>query len=135
MALCKRCMTSNHPRIDPQTTKRLPGKKCLHEQSHCFRHPGLSPVDGTGIFLAPNDAITSISLGIISQLSGVLSKVLTVGMYTVVFSAVALYPRLEGWTTWYGLPLAPRWILLTYYAAQMLIVHHARPALRSPANR
>jgi uncharacterized membrane protein YhhN len=25
------------------------------------------------------------------------------------------------------LPLAPFWILLTYYAAQMLIVHHARP--------
>ena len=32
-------------------------------------------------------------------------------------------------------PLAPLWILLTYYCAQMLIVHHARPVAISPANR
>ncbi len=62
-----------------------------------------------------NDAINSISLGIISQLGGVLTKLWSVGIYTVVFGALALYPRLEFWNTWYGLLLALVFYDLCYY--------------------
>lgn len=62
-----------------------------------------------------NDAINSISLGILSQLGGVLSKLLTVGIYTAVFGAVALFPRVEFWNTWYGLLLAVLFYDLCYY--------------------
>jgi sterol desaturase/sphingolipid hydroxylase (fatty acid hydroxylase superfamily)/uncharacterized membrane protein YhhN len=46
-----------------------------------------------------NDAINSISLGILSQLGGVTSKVLTIGIYTLVFQSVALWPALEFWSS------------------------------------
>jgi len=62
-----------------------------------------------------NDAINSISLGILSQLGGVLTKLLTVGIYTAVFGAVALYPHLEFWSTWYGVLLALVFYDLCYY--------------------
>ena len=62
-----------------------------------------------------NDAINSISLGIISQLSGVLTKLLTVGIYATVFGAVAIYPNLEFWTTWYGWVIALLFYDLCYY--------------------
>jgi sterol desaturase/sphingolipid hydroxylase (fatty acid hydroxylase superfamily)/uncharacterized membrane protein YhhN len=62
-----------------------------------------------------NDAINSISLGIISQLSGVLTKLLTVGIYVAVFGAVAIYPKLEFWTTWYGWVIALLFYDLCYY--------------------
>jgi sterol desaturase/sphingolipid hydroxylase (fatty acid hydroxylase superfamily)/uncharacterized membrane protein YhhN len=53
-----------------------------------------------------SDTINSISLGMLSQLVGVLSKLFTIGVYTVVFGAVALYPATEFWNTWYGVLLA-----------------------------
>jgi sterol desaturase/sphingolipid hydroxylase (fatty acid hydroxylase superfamily)/uncharacterized membrane protein YhhN len=62
-----------------------------------------------------NDLINSISLGIISQLSGVLTKLLSIGIYTVVFSAVAMYPHMEFWSTWYGVVLALIFYDLCYY--------------------
>jgi alkylglycerol monooxygenase len=62
-----------------------------------------------------NDAINSISLGILSQVSGVLTKALSVGIYTLVFGAVAIYPDLEFWKTWYGLLLALVFYDLCYY--------------------
>ncbi|WP_296509412.1 lysoplasmalogenase family protein [Rhodoferax sp.] len=62
-----------------------------------------------------NDAINSISLGILSQVAGVLSKVLTVGIYTAVFHAVALYPDLAFWSTWYGVVLALVFYDFCYY--------------------
>ena len=62
-----------------------------------------------------NDAINSISLGIISQLFGVLSKVLSIGIYTLVFGAVAIYPDLAFWTTWYGIVLALIFYDFCYY--------------------
>jgi len=62
-----------------------------------------------------NDAINSISLGIISQLFGVLSKVLSIGIYTLVFGAVAIYPDLAFWTTWYGIILALIFYDFCYY--------------------
>ena len=42
-----------------------------------------------------SDTINSISLGMLSQLVGVLSKLFTIGIYTVVFGAVALFPATE----------------------------------------
>lgn len=62
-----------------------------------------------------NDAISSISLGILSQVAGVLSKLLTVGIYTAVFHAVALYPDLAFWSTWYGVLLALVFYDFCYY--------------------
>ena len=53
-----------------------------------------------------SDTINSISLGMLSQLVGVLSKLFTIGIYTVVFGAVALFPATEFWNTWYGVLLA-----------------------------
>jgi alkylglycerol monooxygenase len=62
-----------------------------------------------------NDLINSVSLGIISQLSGVLTKLLSIGIYTVVFGAVAIYPNLEFWSTWYGVVLALLFYDFCYY--------------------
>ena len=62
-----------------------------------------------------NDLINSISLGIISQLSGVLTKLLGIGIYTVVFGAVAIYPHMEFWSTWYGVLLALVFYDFCYY--------------------
>jgi alkylglycerol monooxygenase len=41
-----------------------------------------------------NDAISSISLGMLSQLTGVLSKLFSIGIYVLTFNAFALYPDL-----------------------------------------
>lgn len=62
-----------------------------------------------------NDAINSVSLGILSQVGGVLTKVLSVGIYTAVFGAVALFPDLEFWKTWYGIVLALVFYDFCYY--------------------
>lgn len=62
-----------------------------------------------------NDAINSISLGILSQVAGVLTKVLTVGIYAAVFNAVAWYPDLAFWSTWYGVVLALVFYDFCYY--------------------
>lgn len=62
-----------------------------------------------------NDAINSISLGIISQLFGVISKLLSIGIYTLVFGTVALYPDTEFWSTWYGVLAALIFYDLCYY--------------------
>ena len=62
-----------------------------------------------------NDAINSISLGILSQVGGVLTKVLSVGIYTAVFGAVALFPDLEFWKSWYGVLLALVFYDFCYY--------------------
>ena len=53
-----------------------------------------------------SDSINSISLGMLSQLLGVLGKLLIVGIYAAVFEAVAQFPRMEFWGTWYGVLLA-----------------------------
>jgi alkylglycerol monooxygenase len=62
-----------------------------------------------------NDAINSISLGILSQVSAVLTKVLNVGIYTVVFGAVAIFPDVAFWNAWYGVLLALVFYDLCYY--------------------
>ncbi len=53
-----------------------------------------------------SDAINSISLGMLSQLIGVLSKLFNVGIYALVFGAVALMHDTAFWSSWYGVLLA-----------------------------
>ncbi len=62
-----------------------------------------------------NDAISSISLGMLSQLTGVLSKLFSIGIYVLTFNALALYPDLAFWTTWYGVLLALVFYDFCYY--------------------
>ena len=44
-----------------------------------------------------NDSINSVSLGILSQIHGVLVKLMGVGIYTVVFSAAGIFPEVALW--------------------------------------
>ena len=53
-----------------------------------------------------NDTLNSVSLGMMSQLSGVLTKALQVGIYTAAFASVALMRHDAFWGTWYGVVLA-----------------------------
>ena len=53
-----------------------------------------------------SDAINSISLGMLSQLAGALGKLLSIGIYTVVFETVAIYPQPDFWTSAAGVLLA-----------------------------
>ena len=62
-----------------------------------------------------NDAINSISLGMLSQLTGVLSKLFSIGIYVLVFNSVALFPDVAFWSTWYGVLLALVFYDLCYY--------------------
>ena len=62
-----------------------------------------------------NDSINSISLGMLSQISGILTKLLSIGIYTAVFSVVAIFPDAVFWNTWYGLLLALVFYDLCYY--------------------
>ncbi len=48
-----------------------------------------------------NDAVNSLSLGILSQISGVFTKLLTIGIYTALFSKVALWTLpANDWKVW-----------------------------------
>lgn len=62
-----------------------------------------------------NDTLNSVSLGMMGQLGGILSKALTVGIYTVVFSSVALYSDTTFWSSWYGVVLALIFYDFCYY--------------------
>ncbi|MEO7105448.1 MAG: lysoplasmalogenase family protein [Rhodoferax sp.] len=62
-----------------------------------------------------NDAINSISLGMLSQLTGVLGKLFSIGIYVMAFEALALYPHMEFWSTWYGVLLALVFYDFCYY--------------------
>lgn len=62
-----------------------------------------------------NDTLNSVSLGMMGQLGGILSKALTVGIYTAVFSSVALYPDTSFWSSWYGVVLALIFYDFCYY--------------------
>ena len=61
------------------------------------------------------DAVNSIGLGMLSQISAVLTGLLRIGIYSAVFSAVALYPDNAFWTTWYGWLLALVFYDFCYY--------------------
>jgi alkylglycerol monooxygenase len=62
-----------------------------------------------------DDAINSISLGMLSQVSAVLTRLLRLGIYTAVYVA---YPEFQDegfWTSWYGWPLALVFYDFCYY--------------------
>jgi alkylglycerol monooxygenase len=64
------------------------------------------------------DAVNSIGLGMLSQISAVLTGLLRIGIYTAVYAAVALFAQeaaREFWTTWYGWLLALVFYDLCYY--------------------
>ncbi|MES2938278.1 MAG: lysoplasmalogenase family protein [Pseudomonadota bacterium] len=63
-----------------------------------------------------NDAINSISLGMLSQVSAVLTRLFRVGIYTAVFSSLALWRNDAFWLSWYGWLLALVFYDLCYYA-------------------
>lgn len=65
-----------------------------------------------------NDAVSSISLGMLSEITKVLTRLLRVGIYGAVYSALSIVP-LEAahgfWTTWYGWLLALVFYDFCYY--------------------
>ncbi|MET0540182.1 MAG: sterol desaturase family protein, partial [Variovorax sp.] len=64
------------------------------------------------------DALNSIGLGMLSQISAVLTRLLRVGIYTAVYTTVALVPQDAArafWTTWYGWLLALVFYDFCYY--------------------
>ena len=48
------------------------------------------------------DTINSISLGMLNQISGALGKLLTLGIYVLVYEQLALLQAPDFWNTWYG---------------------------------
>jgi sterol desaturase/sphingolipid hydroxylase (fatty acid hydroxylase superfamily) len=53
-----------------------------------------------------DDTISSIGLGMLSQLTGILTKVLQFGIYVAVFESAALWRNDTFWGAWYGVLLA-----------------------------
>ena len=62
-----------------------------------------------------DDAINSISLGMLSQVSGVLTRLLRVGIYTAVYVSYPDWHDESFWTAWYGWPVALVFYDFCYY--------------------
>jgi alkylglycerol monooxygenase len=65
-----------------------------------------------------NDAMNSISLGMLSEITKVFTRAFRVGIYTAVYSSVSLLPidqAREFWMTWYGWVLALLFYDFCYY--------------------
>jgi sterol desaturase/sphingolipid hydroxylase (fatty acid hydroxylase superfamily)/uncharacterized membrane protein YhhN len=62
-----------------------------------------------------NDAVNSIGLGMLSQVSAVFTRLLRIGIYTAVFSSVTLLPESSFWTTPMGWLLALVFYDFCYY--------------------
>ena len=65
-----------------------------------------------------NDAINSISLGMLSEITKVFTRLLRVGIYAAVYQSISLVPiesAREFWMTWYGWLLALLFYDLCYY--------------------
>lgn len=61
------------------------------------------------------DAVTSIGLGMLSQISALFTRLLRVGIYTAVYGAVALFPDAALWEHWAGWLLALLFYDFCYY--------------------
>ncbi len=61
------------------------------------------------------DTLNSLSLGVLSQLGGLFTKFLAIGVYSAVYNAVAPHPNTAFWHHWYGLVLALVFYDLCYY--------------------
>lgn len=53
-----------------------------------------------------SDTLSSLSLGLMSQVTGVLAKFIGLAAYAAVFGYVALWPQADVWNHWYGWLLA-----------------------------
>src|SRR3569623_2597680 len=62
-----------------------------------------------------NDAISSIALGMLSEVTKVCSKLLQIGIYAAVFESIALWHNDGFWTAWYGWLLALVFYDFSYY--------------------
>ena len=62
-----------------------------------------------------NDTINSITLGVLSQLGGVFSKLLTIGIYSAVQGSLAVVEQPAFWSAWYGVLLALVFYDFCYY--------------------
>jgi sterol desaturase/sphingolipid hydroxylase (fatty acid hydroxylase superfamily)/uncharacterized membrane protein YhhN len=62
-----------------------------------------------------NDAINSIALGMLSQLTAIFTRFFRVVIYTVVFGWVSLWHNEAFWTSWYGVLLALLFYDFCYY--------------------
>ncbi len=62
-----------------------------------------------------NDAVNSIGLGMLSQISAVFTRLLRVGIYTAIYSSVALFPDHAFWTSWIGWIVALVFYDFCYY--------------------
>jgi len=62
-----------------------------------------------------SDAVNSLSLGGLSQLSGLFTKLLALGIYSAVYQWVAVFPDMAFWSTWYGVVLALVFYDFCYY--------------------
>jgi sterol desaturase/sphingolipid hydroxylase (fatty acid hydroxylase superfamily) len=49
-----------------------------------------------------NDAISSLSQGLLSQLVAVCTQLFQIGLYAMLYSMVAIYPQETFWDSWYG---------------------------------
>lgn len=61
------------------------------------------------------DAVTSIGLGMLSQISAVFTRLLRIGIYTAVYSVFALFPDAALWDHWTGWLLALLFYDFCYY--------------------
>jgi alkylglycerol monooxygenase len=61
------------------------------------------------------DAVSSISLGMLSQTSAVFTTLLRLGLYTLAWEHLALWRNEGFWTSWYGWVLALLFYDLCYY--------------------
>ena len=61
------------------------------------------------------DAVNSIGLGVLSQISAVFTRLLRIGLYTAAFEHIALWRHDAFWTAWYGWLLALLFYDLCYY--------------------
>ena len=62
-----------------------------------------------------NDAVNSIGLGMLSQITAIFTRLFRVGIYTAVYGWVALWHNEAFWTSWYGWLLALLFYDLCYY--------------------
>ncbi|GGC66877.1 sterol desaturase family protein [Undibacterium terreum] len=53
-----------------------------------------------------NDALSSLSQGLISQLVALVTQLFQIGLYALVFDKIALFPEASLWDTWYGWVIA-----------------------------
>jgi alkylglycerol monooxygenase len=62
-----------------------------------------------------NDAINSISLGMLSQISAVFTRLFRVGIYTALYGVVSFWHNEAFWFTWYGWLIALVFYDVCYY--------------------